>query len=307
MGWINNSVEFAGLDPTRDLAPDGKISADPDERTQLVKSASSVLSNCAQRETTRQTSRAVESWWRPRAFLVNLRSVIRSPKVWSGGMINRREKDAFRKDGLRIAPLPDSKENVAASPAGEWDATAWMRAMQALAENEDSFLRFFEESSVVMILAGPSGEVIIAANEAASSYYGYAQRRMAGMRLSQINITPKKDCAREQLRAVREGRNYCNLLHRRSCGELRFVEAYSAPIHIEGKSLFLSIVHDVTKRQQVQVNLETMQERYRILFQTSRDCITISDLKSGKYVDVNRAFVELMGFEGKEALDLIRK
>ena len=302
MGWINDSIEVAWLDTSRDPTPDGKVSADPDDRIQFVKSELSVLPDCAQKETIGQTSQGAESWWCPRAFLGNLRSIIRSPKAWPGGMINRRKEDAICKDELRIAHLPDSKKSIASSPAYKWDAPARMRAMQALVDNEGSFLRFFEESSAVMFLADPTGGVIIAANQAASSYYGYMRRRMAGMRVSQINIMPLRDVVREQQRAVRERRNFCNLLHRHSCGKQRMVEVYSAPVYVEGKSLLLSIVNDVIEPKQAQVALVTSEERYRTLFQTSRDCITISDLKSGKIVDVNKAFVEIMGFENKEAI-----
>jgi diguanylate cyclase (GGDEF)-like protein/PAS domain S-box-containing protein len=58
-----------------------------------------------------------------------------------------------------------------------------------------------------------------------------------------------------------------------------------------------------------QESLRLSEERYRTVFETSIDCVTISSLSNGKYLDVNNAFLTLLGFEyeeiiGRTSLDL---
>jgi len=48
--------------------------------------------------------------------------------------------------------------------------------------------------------------------------------------------------------------------------------------------------------------LQTTEARYRTVFQTSLDCIVLSRLSDGRFIDVNKAFLELLGFEHDEII-----
>ncbi len=61
------------------------------------------------------------------------------------------------------------------------------------------------------------------------------------------------------------------------------------------------VVNDITERKQVEELLKASEERYRSLFEESKDAIFITSPK-GQYVDVNPATVELLGYDSKEEL-----
>jgi diguanylate cyclase (GGDEF)-like protein/PAS domain S-box-containing protein len=48
--------------------------------------------------------------------------------------------------------------------------------------------------------------------------------------------------------------------------------------------------------------LSLSEAHYRTVFQTSLDCIGISRLSDGKYIDVNKAYLDLMGYEREEVI-----
>ncbi len=133
-----------------------------------------------------------------------------------------------------------------------------------LQESEARFRHFFEKNKSVMLLIDPASGEIVAANQAAVTYYGYVQQPLVGMRISDINTLPPENVALERQRALHEERNYFNFQHRLASGEIRDVEVYSTPVETGGKSLLFSIVHDVTKRKQAEEALQhhkTMMER----------------------------------------------
>ena len=133
-----------------------------------------------------------------------------------------------------------------------------------LQESEARFRHFFEKNKSVMLLIDPASGEIVAANQAAVTYYGYVQQPLVGMRISDINTLPPDEVAQERQRALHEERQYFNFQHRLASGEIRDVEVYSTPVETGGKSLLFSLVHDVTERKRAEEALQhhkTMLER----------------------------------------------
>lgn len=99
----------------------------------------------------------------------------------------------------------------------------------------------------VMLLIEPETGAIIDANDAAARFYGYSQLQLRGMRIQEINTLGPDEVADERRRAKAEKRNYFIFPHRLASGDLRTVEVYSAPIRGgDGRTLLLSIIHDIT-------------------------------------------------------------
>jgi diguanylate cyclase (GGDEF)-like protein/PAS domain S-box-containing protein len=291
------------VDTSEDLTAESRVSTDPDGKLLLVKSVLRVLPGCACKETTGQYSAAVKPGWRPLAFLEELWDVIRFGKSWQSGLIAMRNPGRPCKEELRIVPVPDSNDDIASHSACNWDATGRIWAMRALAESEARFLKFFEENGAVMFLADPAVGTIVAANKAASSYYGYAREALAGMPMSQINILEQVDVVFEQEQAVREERNFFNSLHRLSCGQQRSVEVYSAPVEVEGRPLLLSIVHDVTARKRTERELRDSEERYRSTFEQAAIGIAHTSFE-GIFLRCNARFAEIIGYPIEEVSGL---
>lgn len=72
---------------------------------------------------------------------------------------------------------------------------------------------------------------------------------------------------------------------------------------------FATVTRDITARKAVETALKQSEERFAKAFKANPSIIAISTYSEGKYVDVNQAFTEVLGFTrsevlGKTALDL---
>jgi two-component system, chemotaxis family, sensor kinase Cph1 len=88
---------------------------------------------------------------------------------------------------------------------------------------------------------------IVDANKAALAFYGYSYDEITRLSIFDINCLDRNEIREEMLKAQEERRNYFIFPHKLKSGELRTVEAYSAPlIGGDGQEYLLSVIHDVS-------------------------------------------------------------
>ncbi|MEN6351241.1 MAG: PAS domain S-box protein [Syntrophomonas sp.] len=66
----------------------------------------------------------------------------------------------------------------------------------------------------------------------------------------------------------------------------------------------LILVHkDITERKQMEKRIQSSEKKFSTAFRSNPDWITISNIKEGRYVEVNDAFLETTGYQRDEALE----
>lgn len=106
--------------------------------------------------------------------------------------------------------------------------------------------RVFLDQGVPMLWLDPASGEIADVNPAAAQFYGYDPDVMRGMSISEINLLSPEQVEEERALAAEEGRNYFIFRHQLANGDIRTVEVYSHPYEHQGKTLLLSVVHDIT-------------------------------------------------------------
>jgi PAS domain S-box-containing protein len=129
----------------------------------------------------------------------------------------------------------------------------------ALLESEETYRAMFERNHAVKLLLDPRTGMIVDANPAASSFYGYSVETLRQMHIGEINRLSKDDIAAALSRAEKGEKMPFQFQHRLASGEIRDVEVHAGPIDIRGNTLIYAIVHDVTDRRRAR---EALQRTY---------------------------------------------
>ncbi len=117
-----------------------------------------------------------------------------------------------------------------------------------LVEARAFYQALFEVNTAVKLLVDPSTGLIMDANPAAAAFYGYSLSRLRGMPITHINTAASSDISGALGAAV--GRSHSEFLfrHRLANGEVRDVEVHTGPFQHNGRTMLMSIIHDITDR-----------------------------------------------------------
>jgi len=158
----------------------------------------------------------------------------------------------------------------------------------------------------VMLVIDPENADIVDANPAACSFYGWSQKELTSMKITDINILSNEQVFTEMERAKSEKRQHFFFRHRLANEEIRDVEVYSGPLRLHGKKLLYSIIHDITERRRAEEELQKSEERYRLLVETMNEGLAMAD-HNYVFTYVNERFCKMIGCSRDELIgyDLI--
>ncbi len=164
------------------------------------------------------------------------------------------------------------------------------RMAAALAVSEDRYRSLFTNARAAMLLLDQEEGLIVDANEAAASYYGYPAAQMRRMRIGDISLDPMRE-------TPVDSRSEHYIRHRLASGEVRTVEAHMGPLPGGGGRLCYAILHDVTERRRLEEELRKL----AMAVDQSPASIVITNA-AGTIEYVNAAFCRVTGYWPDEAI-----
>jgi len=184
---------------------------------------------------------------------------------------------------------------------------------ESLRESEELYRSTFDQAAVGIIHASFQG-VILRCNARFAEILGYPVEEILGKTFQHFTPTEYRSESADLLQQLVTGASSTTGMEKpylRKDGTPTWVKITSSVQHDgNGKPLHLAtFIEDINARKAAESHLATATEalllnetRYRTVFQTSRDALSISDLTNGKFTEVNQAFLELMGFEREELI-----
>lgn len=168
---------------------------------------------------------------------------------------------------------------------------------------DKEFYSIFQYHNAPMLLIDPKSYKIIDSNIAAQNFYNYTKQELRSMKIRDINILPEHEIIKEKINAEYENRNYFIFPHRLKNGEIRIVEVHSSPVTINNKELLFSIIHDVTKRKEIEQNLKTNETNFSTFIESITDLIIIGT-PDGKIYFTNSAVEKKLGYSKQELKEM---
>lgn len=168
---------------------------------------------------------------------------------------------------------------------------------------KDSWYRKLFEHSLDGILLSQADGHVLAGNPAACSILGYTDEEIRRLHRDDL-VAPGQGLLAEALaERERTGQWRGVLDFRRKDGSIIPVDVASE-VFGDGDDERLTCVtfRDVSAAQQATAAMLESEARYRTAFMTSPDAITITDLKEGRYLDINEGFTRIFGWSREEAL-----
>ncbi|MEO8835396.1 MAG: PAS domain S-box protein, partial [Caldimonas sp.] len=187
------------------------------------------------------------------------------------------------------------------------DVTEETRAQRSSIASETRYRELFERSPSPLYLHRRG--IVYDANPAAARLFGFDEAAaMCGTRLLDL-FAPGEAQQRvgeriAQLESMKigEGIPVHDVQARTADGRRIHVQATGVRVDSAGGPATLSILFDVTARQSAEAALRRSEAMLSHLVATSPDCITLSELGSGRHTMVNAAFTRLTGYAAVEVI-----
>ncbi len=169
----------------------------------------------------------------------------------------------------------------------------------AAREGDAKLRRVLDSAADAVFIATPQGRYVYA-NEQASALLGYTEAELLAMGFA--DLTPAEDAAHIQKSLgilLAEGRMHTETHLRHKDGRRVPVDLNTAVL--PDGNLFGSC-RDNSEVINARQALERSEVRYRAAFQTSLDCINITRLDDSTYLEVNQAFLDVVGYTREEVI-----
>jgi len=184
------------------------------------------------------------------------------------------------------------------------DITERKEAEEALRESEERYRSLFEDSRDAIYIRYKDGR-FIDVNQAAIELFGYTKEDMLNLNAVELYVNPA-DMFKFQQEIEETGsvRDYEIKLRKKDGTEINTLNTSNVRRASDGSILgYQGILCDITERKKAEEALRESEERYRSLFEASRDIIYIRT-KEGNFVDVNPAALEILGYTKEDMLSL---
>lgn len=163
------------------------------------------------------------------------------------------------------------------------------QAEQQRQASEDNFRTFFDTIDHLLFVLDQHGR-IVKTNQTAVQRLGYAQEELLGMPVLQLHPADRRDEAAEIVQQMLAGTaQFCPVPLRCKDGALIPVETRVTAGIWNGTPALFGITKDITE-------LQASEEKFSRAFQASPALIAISTVDEGRFLDVNDAFLTILGF-----------
>jgi len=213
---------------------------------------------------------------------------------------------AFEHDGVSCAL--SVTQDISEAKAAEERLAA---TTEALRVSEARYRIAFETSLDAIFISRPSDGMFIDCNKAFCDLTGFTREEVKGKTSLELDVWVEPGDRQRLTEALRQNRR-CRDFEARfrgKNGKVLLGLMSASVIELDGVPCILTMTRDISEAKAAEERLAASQEalrvseeRYRTAFQTSLDGIDINRLSDGMYVECNKAFLDILGYEREEVV-----
>jgi PAS domain S-box-containing protein len=182
------------------------------------------------------------------------------------------------------------------------DISRLREAEQKIRESEATQRRIFNASLDWMSIIDMGTGDYLDVNESFVNGIGYRREEIIGSNFVKLGVWPDEEewmHLSENLVMTGEVRNQ-RVTFRTRDGTLVPCLVSAVQCELWGKKCCISTARDITELNQAQEKMRRSEETFRKIFDSSLDAMSITDVASGEYLDVNPEFLKSSGFSREE-------
>jgi PAS domain S-box-containing protein len=141
---------------------------------------------------------------------------------------------------------------------------------------------------------------ILDVNEQMLKMFGCERDEMIGRQIIDFVAPESRSIVAENIRTGSEEIYEHKLLRKDSSSFI--AEARARMVRMGGRMLRMTALRDVTTQKKVEQALRESEEKFSRAFHTSPDSMSITDLETGRYLEVNEAHEKIFGFTREESI-----
>lgn len=177
-----------------------------------------------------------------------------------------------------------------------------LRTRQELLDREEKFRTFIDTIDFLIFILDFRGNILLV-NKSVVDTLGYKPHELIGENILKVHPADRREEAEIIVEEMAQGKtDSCSV-------PLICKDGRQIPIEtrvVQGKWGGQDVLFGITKKLS---ELKASEKKFAIVFDASPVLIALTDLRTGRYVNVNRAFLKTLGFErrdvvGKTALEL---
>jgi PAS domain S-box-containing protein len=184
------------------------------------------------------------------------------------------------------------------------DVTAAVRAEMALRESEEKFSKAFQASPDAVVISEADTGRYLEVNDGHERLTGYTREQVLGKTAIELGVYHNPEQRQERLVELsRSGKmSDIEVLLTRADGKAVIGRCNVELIELGGRRCLITVLHDVTDRVRAEQALRESEEKFSKAFHVSPNAITITEIETGRFVDVNEGYTKLFGFTRDEVL-----
>lgn len=190
------------------------------------------------------------------------------------------------------------------------DITELREAERAL-EHYEGLLHSIVDNGVDGFITIDENGILQSVNSAAERIFGYSSSEIVGQN---VNILMPEPYRKEHSNYINDylltgkaklvGKSPREFLGQRKDGTVFPLEIAIREIQQDYRRVFVGIIHDITKRKQIEQTLKESEEKFRRLLVAESDAILIINHSNKRILDANDAAVKLLGYDREELLKI---